>query len=328
MRHIGFLFVLIVFVIQSCKIGTHKYYGNDNIDSDITEQIHSLNEQIIESVLTNNSGLLKKMMSSKLIEKNSFDIDTLLQQVNTIIKERKYKTVDEYHMKSSETEMNFTIVSESSLDHGYKILYQAVNEENFISLILPESKIDNFIIAIFYGKYNEKWKLNGLKLGQYIINGKTATEHFKQAQSEYDKGYLVDAISSMGLASKCLKPFPFWEYNQSKEIIDFRERLANEVNDKYSLPMVLNEIKSAPEIYNIMPFGMNEGYFPMVKYVSGIDVKDTIALKQENQQIQKVIGQIFTGIDKEKSMVFYKAVNELPNGLKPVPSYGFIQKIK
>lgn len=73
---------------------------------------------------------------------------------------------------------------------------------------------------------------------------------------------------------------------------------------------------------------MDEGYFPMIKYISKIDLKDTVALKKENFQIQKAVGQIFSGLDMNKKFIFYKAVNELPKGQNPVPSFGFIQEIK
>ena len=71
---------------------------------------------------------------------------------------------------------------------------------------------------------------------------------------------------------------------------------------------------------------IKEGFFPMVHYTTSINLKDTTALKIENEKVKNEIGQIFTGIDKDKKFVFYQAFNELPDGKKLVEHYGFIDK--
>ena len=40
----------------------------------------------------------------------------------------------------------------------------------------------------------------------------------------------------------------------------------------------------------------------MIRYYSQIDLKDTASLRKENLEIQKVIGDIFKGIDKIKGI--------------------------
>jgi hypothetical protein len=61
----------------------------------------------------------------------------------------------------------------------------------------------------------------------------------------------------------------------------------------------------------------------MVAYLSKINLKDTVALKNENEELKKVIVNIFPGIEKGKKYVFFQAYNEIPNGKTPVNHYGF-----
>jgi hypothetical protein len=39
------------------------------------------------------------------------------------------------------------------------------------------------------------------------------------------------------------------------------------------------------------------------------------------------VSRLFTGIDKDKKYVFYRVFNEIPDGIKSVQQYGFIDKL-
>ena len=90
----------------------------------------------------------------------------------------------------------------------------------------------------------------------------------------------------------------------------------------------MNAIKTNPQIINIFPQGMQDGYFPMVEYLTNIDLKNTVSTKEENNLIHKSIGQVFKGLDKGKKFIFYKAYSQMPNGKTPVPTYGFVKELK
>ena len=91
--------------------------------------------------------------------------------------------------------------------------------------------------------------------------------------------------------------------------------------------MTLSTIDSKPQVFRIFPQVIKEGFFPMVYYHTGINLKDTIALKFENQKIRKEVDSIFTGIDKDKQFVFYWGFNEMPDGQKLVEHYGFVDTL-
>jgi hypothetical protein len=99
-----------------------------------------------------------------------------------------------------------------------------------------------------------------------------------------------------------------------------------EVNTKFTFPLTLDNIDTKPKVFRIFPEMINEGFFPMVYYLSDINIKDTTALKIENEKVKQEVGRLFTGIDKDKKFVFYWAFNEIPDGKKLVEHYGFIDK--
>ena len=91
--------------------------------------------------------------------------------------------------------------------------------------------------------------------------------------------------------------------------------------------MTLDEIKTKPQIFRITPELMAEGFVPTIFYLTEINLKDTVALKIEYEQIKNEANQLFTGINKDKQFVFYWAFNEIPVGQNKVNRYGFIDKL-
>jgi hypothetical protein len=66
----------------------------------------------------------------------------------------------------------------------------------------------------------------------------------------------------------------------------------------------------------------------MIYYLTNVNLKDTVAIKKENETIRKVIGKTITGIDQENKYVFYSAFNEWPTGVKTVEHFDMKQKLK
>ena len=313
---------------QSCNVGTYGSWINENIDSSIRNEIKELDDHLIQSVAENNSQALKKIMSDLLLEKSGNEIDGIVNHMNKFIDNTEYRILDQYYVKSTSKGISNTVMSGVSGENDYIIHYKAENEEMFISLLIIENGLDELLITAIYGKYPEGWKINIIQFGQIRINGMIATELYTEAKEQYEKGYLVDAANNMYLSSLVAKPAnAFWQYQTENKMKEFFDEVVAEANKQYNFPLTLNNIDTKPQIISIAPQGMNEGYFPMVNYLTELDLKDTLSLKIENDKVHEKIGEVFNGLDKDKKYIFYKAWNEIPDGKTPKPNYGFIKEL-
>ena len=130
------------------------------------------------------------------------------------------------------------------------------------------------------------------------IMDKDAFDWYQAAQQNYEKGYLIDAVNDLVLANQLLKPAnQFWQYQKEKEIQEFGQKVMADINNKFTFPMTVDYVKTKPQIFNIYPQGMNEGYFPMIRYTTSIDLSDTITLRKECDEIHSKIGDLYYGID-------------------------------
>ena len=147
------------------------------------------------------------------------------------------------------------------------------------------------------------------------------------AKDSYDKSYLIDAINYIGISKECSKPASkFFQYQKEKQINEFYDKVVKDVNSKYQFPVILDKVATKPRIFRIYPAMIDRGFYPTVRYLTSINLKDTVSLKEENKRLKSEISNVFPGIDKDKKLVVYQAFNEIPDGIKPIEYFGFVAK--
>lgn len=321
------LAILVMFVaFQSCKVGTSGTFKNERIDKETKKEISTLNNRLFKALTANDVATVKAMISDQLLEKAGEDIEKLVIAVNASLSAKDYKVLDEYNVKNSSTGISNTVLSGIS-ENDYVVHYIALNKEMYVSLLLPNDSNNELLFTVIYGNYNGQWKINIIQVGPYSFDKKTAPEFYNLSKKSYDKANLVDAVNYATLAKQCLKPgADYFQYQKEKDIDTFYEKVLKEANTKFKLPLTVERITTKPKVFRIFPQVTGEGIFPAVLYLSTINVKDTAALKTENEKMKIEVSKLFPGIDQDKKAVLYRAFNELPDGKKEVRSFGFVDK--
>jgi len=307
-------------------VGINEFEGNKGIDTSIKNQIHFLNDAVLKSAITNDENALKLLMSDKLLEISNGQLSEMLKQLSFIFKDNSARIYDEYYLKNSNTKTSQTVVSGTSGGDVYKLTYKGICSENYISLLIPKDNIEGVILVIIYGKYDDEWKINMMNLGRLKFDNKNSIQHLYDAETHLYNGHLIDASNSILIAGECLKPFPFWEYEQESRFDELHKEVQQQLQETYNMPIIVDRVKSSPQIYSISPQKLPKGFFPVVKYLSKIDLSDTIALKEENNQLHSVIGDVFAGIKTNNKLIVYKVVNEIPKEGEMVSNYGFLKE--
>jgi hypothetical protein len=189
--------------------------------------------------------------------------------------------------------------------------------------LVKYNKNSELLVTAIYGNYNGKWELNIFHIGQFRFYDKTAIDFYQMARKDFARSNLADAMCNLTIANACIHPADkLFQYEKEDEYKMFFDSVSNEVKSKYHLPITLEGIPSKPKVFNIVPKTVDEGYFPMVLYLTKIDIKDTVSLKAEYEKVKSEVKQIFTGIGTGKKYTLYQAFNEIPHG-QPVPEYTF-----
>lgn len=314
---IGFIF------LTGCSVNSGNW--NENIDIKNRKQINLLSNKIMDALAENNPSKLKEVISMELEKKSGAEINSFVEIVHEKFEPKDYTILDEYLESNSAIGTIGVAMKSVTGEYAYKVSYPILTKETYIALLINNGSAKSELVTCIYGKYGKDWKLNVLKVGDYSYFGKTAIDFYNQAKTNYEKGNLIDAATDILMIQLTATPAEdLFHYQNEATISAFANKVLAEANAKFVLPKIVEEIKTNPQILNVSPIAMDEGIYPTVNYLSFISLKDTVALKKENDELQKIIGKILPGIDKGKKYVFFKAYNEMPNGKNNVENYGFI----
>ena len=328
--------LLSVFLGTSCNFGTSGTWKDESINKDIRDQIAALDNKLFNSIMTKNIPEVKNLLSPGLVSSAGSSIDTLINKVAGALSPAGYSIVNEFYVKNTAVDVSNTVFSGLGSDRNdYAVNYKALNKEMYVSVIKSKTNPTSALILAIYGRYGNEWKINILRVGEYSLLGKTAPDYYEDAVKLYKGGDILDAANKMLLANQLGAPGgDQMKYQNTDKMKDFYSRVFKTVNSTYKFPLTVSEVKTHPQIFYVYPQYIaepdHEGVYPALRYLSTIKLQDTVALKAENQELQKSIGKVFKGINQNNNVILYQAYNELPNNanMRTIHHYGFVQKLK
>ena len=261
------------------------------------------------------------------MEKSKSNLSNIIKQGNQRFSKNEFKILNEFYQKNTKKNTLTRVWTSLSGDHDYTIGFKALNKESFVTVGYFENDLNQVCLTLIYGKYGRKWKINIISIGTLRIMNKDAFDWYEIAKSDYEKGYLIDAANDLSLANQLLKPAnEYWNYQNAKEITKYRDIVKAKIYGQFTFPLTVEYVKTKPQIFQIYPQEINEGYFPMILYTTKNSMSDTIKLSKECDELHKKIGDLFKGIDKNNKMIFYRAYRSIPNDTTEVENYGFIRR--
>lgn len=302
-------------------------FADKEIDADVQAEIKALNDKVIKACLSDNPSLLFKTFSLNLLKDNGDGIGELVRNIHHLINKENYEILEEFYIPNPPNIMN-GLASETSISNEFDVMYISSPNETYISLLIPEREFDEFLMMTVYSKEDGEWKLNNLQFSSYSIEGKKAFDLYQESKEFFNKDYLVDASNSMMLCSRIWQPAnQFFKYRAQDEMVAYSNRLSEQVNKSLKFPMIIEELPSKPKVFNIVPFPLEEGFFPMIDYVTSYEIEDSINISEENIALHKIIGNVFPGIDQDRDRLLYTIYNKIPNTQKDYASIGMMRSI-
>jgi len=322
---LNFLFSsLFAILLTSCTLSETK--KDNQIDPLIKNQIHKLNERIVDGFVENKPEKVFTLCSEKLLAKKG-DIKILMQLVSSRLKKKDFKILNEFYQKNA-SKKNIGVISSGKTSlHDYQLRYESLNKEMYVVVGYFTDSTDQKCFTFIYGKSGENWKLNNLQAGILKIMNKDAIDWYLLAKSDYNKGFLIDAICKLGISTQLLKPSNhMWKYENENEILAFEQKITKQTYATYHFPITVKGIKTKPVIFRVYSQNIPEGYFPSILYTTSIDMTDIPKLSMECNEIHSKIGQLFKGISTNNKMILYRPMKTIPTGTEKAKQYGFIKK--
>ncbi|WP_345950520.1 hypothetical protein ABDD95_03530 [Mucilaginibacter sp. PAMB04274] len=321
---IGWLMAVLV-ALNACKNGPGTW-KNEEIPSGIAGDFHNMNQTLLAGLKANNAKLFEDIMSRTMLQ--DVNINRTVELCSIRMQSGQNSLLDEFYVVHQYKRPN-VIKANHHGANNYSLNYQPGTKEMYFAFYLLKNGTDKWLLTAYYNKLDYGWKLTELELNPHAIQGKTAPELYEVAKQKYAKGYLMDVVNTLNLSRSCALPSTIWRYAKEPEIDEFYSKVITEAEAAYKFPLIVKQLPTQPKIFRVFNQPMDEGMFPMIYYVSKLNLKDTAALKKENMQLRKVIGQVMPGIDSDKKYLQYTAFDNYPGGSKKsVMHYGLIDTLQ
>ncbi len=323
MHRIASFFILSGFCFwMGCTYSTTK--TNGTIDSESRTKIKNLTDRLIVEIYRGDVHKVTELYSDTLKKKFGNTTAKFVATIKSVLISTKYTFANEYLASNSEIGKTGTI-DKKFTGGDYILKFPTKTKETYIALVVPEGKENQVLLTCIYGKFGEDWKLTALWASDYSFYGKNALEYYKQAQEKLAKGNLVEALSDANMSELVLSPAgEYFIYLKNEEIKAFVKSTLNKTKKKLHMPLDVGQIKTVPKIFNLGFVPTKDGICPIVAYVSKVNFSDTIALKDENNQLKEIIRSVLPGVTENKKCVYFRAYSELPEKKKEVNTYTFM----
>ena len=298
-------FAVSLIALSACNNGEPGTWKNDDIYPGIKQDFHEMNDLLFKSLKANKPVIIEKIMSKPML--NDPNINRVVELSSIRMRKGKITMLDEYYMVH-EFNKESKVQSTGHGINDYALTYTPTSREMYVCFYIIKDGLDKWMLSATYNKLDYGWKLTDLDLSSYTMSGKTSPELYQLAKQQYAKGYIIDAVNTMNLSRSSSLPNVMWSYQQKEDMNSFYSKLLEEAQNLYNFPVPMVQLATKPKIFRVFNQSSAEGYFPMIYYVSQINLKDTAALKEENREVRKVIGRIIPGIDKDKNMCFIRCL--------------------
>ncbi|MNK06464.1 hypothetical protein D3C87_243630 [compost metagenome] len=170
------------------------------------------------------------------------------------------------------------------------------------------------MLVVIYGLTDKGWKINDIEVSMFGHYKKTAKQYYDIAKQYEEKGFLLDAFQNADLAMVSIKEAEsMLKFDDEKNIGLYRTKLQHKLNTKYKFPLLIEDIKTRPEIIGIEYVLTKEGMFPVLNYKTLLPLNDIVGLEYEYKLVKEKAKGIYTDLDFNKRAIIYRACNSLPD---------------
>jgi hypothetical protein len=310
----------------SCAPPAPGIYKNDKIKSSKQSDFHELNTEAFGYLKKNSFKEIKLMFSRDLLTDAAMEHE--VEVIGNDLTDYDYQLMDEYYIVSKDTAGGTVPIAGDDINR-YGLKYpSAPSRERYFAFFLPKKSDNKSLITLAYTKYNYGWRISAMDVEPYTIDGKTGPELYEQGKEEYQKKYLIAAVNTMALAAAAYSPSSVWVYPKADSMATLNEKVGNEANDKYSYPLSLGGVPTAPQLLSISNVRNEKGTFPGIYYRTHYNISDTTDIKKENLLVQKYLSKIMPGIDRDVKYIYYSAYNKLPSTYESIDHFDMTEVVK
>ena len=285
---------------------------DEEIESSMREQIHSLDEKVIAAIQQSKLDTFLDYYSCDILNSGETKSQTqnAFPRIVAYSRDKSFKPLRDYYYRSAGVPGTCVVLAKN--DDDFQVNLKAYTNEMFISLMQTDGQFNELLFSFVYAKANDVWKLQLCHLGEIRVSQKSAIQWNKESMEYYEKGFLTPAFLRAQITQECLAPAPFLSYKSSAEITNFLEKINGKWKQRYPSPVPVSALQSKPVVFDITPQFVIGEIIPAVRYITTYREDDVQNIKNEANLMAPIVSDMFPGISQDTHYILFKAYYELP----------------
>jgi hypothetical protein len=299
------LIATLLLVLAGCNsIGT---WQNEQIPPDVQAEVTPLIDRLIAALRSGNENDIRVLCSDRFVREQEGVIQKLITEIPDRIRQFPFTIRHRQYTNDIVAGKKHRIETGTG-DHDFAIDYTAANKESYAVVLEFQTPVEQYCALIVYGKNGSEWKINILYIGNRFMENKDVYDWYRIAEKHFEKGNLADAALDVLIIRSLQQPAgKLWHYAAEDEIEQFCQKVEREASEQFAFPVACEAVASQPGIYSLNNRSYKNGIFPVVEYVTGFDLEDSLAIKEECRAVHASIDRIFPGITRNNKMIVYRS---------------------
>ena len=293
---------------------------NDAISDELRNQIHTLNQIIVDGLLSGDASEILGLYVEEVEERPEFasELESMVTQAGVQLLGSDIEVFHEFDITCSNVNPQFTWAVVSDFDDGFIVHVNGIRKRMFVSLLEAKGSFEDKLIGIHYVHDGDSWRVFDLQIHVFRVGGKSALEWGHEAKKLQEQGLAVPAQLRFIVAKSIIRPLPQMQYVEEGELLKVGMSIGEEIAALPQLPLTLQELPSAPLVYSISPHFVDGQLVAKVQYVSQFELSES-ALTPEVAAISEALSELLPGLCAESDLVMYRAFSEAP--IEPSKNY-------
>lgn len=318
------IYVLMLLLLSACTSET--ILKNIDIDEKDRNAINDIDIKVFSLLKMGDYDQITDYLSSAARQTLRDSMKIKLSAFQQRLENKSFSIINEYYVERLLPGAKIHL-SDSGVKYPYTIDLKAPTTKTYISMLDVGDKYHSTMLMYVYGNYLGKWKINMLHINNYSINGMNAPALYNEARKLRNDSDLADAKLYMDYCRICWAPYEgVFGYDCEDEMKDFYLKISDEVKQRYPLPYKLTDVPTGPEIEEVTSTLNEGGVMPLIEYTTRIDLHDAVALRKENEAIQRSVKKLFTGMYAYNDYILLRAHHNTTHSIDTGRYYQFVYK--
>lgn len=319
MRKIVILTILIVLLFSLhtyAGIGGYTANYDEDIDQEIREEMHLLNQKIVDSINNNQPSVMIELAENKYLQPNV--IKSIYSQLSIGrkrlgVSDLNLELFHDFYVKHSGIG---AIPYKIPVNEDQFFIYGQTRHDAYLALYKTNGLYQDSLITLYYMKLDKEWKVLGFHIYPFDLNDKTPYQWFQEAKEMAENADFGGTSIRLQLTQTLMSPSPLVNYTFKDEYNKYVEQFNKKINEELEFPYELSFVDGQPQLYGLQIQFVKEGWLPVVLYKTSKSFTDETGLEKEAELIYPLVKKILSGIEVGTDYVVFRAFQEPPTNPK------------